>query len=60
MWGYLIKHSDFYTTSVSENPIELILDIPKEELLATITAINTRLKPLGSNHFDASRETQVY
>ncbi len=59
MWGYLIKYIDFYGTLAPENPIELILDIPKEELLTTIIAINTRLKPLGSNHFDDSRETQI-
>lgn len=59
MWGYLVKYSDFYGPSVPENPIELILDIPKEELIATIIAVNTRLKPMGANHFDDSRETQV-
>ena len=59
MWGYLIKYIDFYGATAPENPIDLILDIPKEELLATITAINTRLKPIDSNHFDDSRETQI-
>lgn len=59
MLGYLIKYSDFYGTPVPVNSIELILDIPKEELLATIVAINTRLKPLTSNHFNDSKETQI-
>lgn len=59
MWGYLVKYSDFYGTPVPDNPIELILDITKEELIATIIAVNTRLKPIGANHFDDSRETQV-
>lgn len=59
MWGYLIKYSDFYGTPVPDDPIELILDIPKEELVATIVAINTRLKPLTSSHFDDSRNTQI-
>ncbi|WP_343614071.1 hypothetical protein [Flavobacterium sp.] len=59
MWGYLIKYSDFFTNPVPENPIDLILDIPKEELVGTLVAINTRLKPIDSNHFDDSRETQI-
>lgn len=59
MWGNLIKYSDFYNDSVPENPIELIIDIPKEELIITIVAINTRLKPIGSSHYDDSRKTQI-
>ena len=57
--GYLVKYSDFYETPVPDNPIELILDIAKEELIATIVAVNTRLKPLTSNHYDDSKETQI-
>lgn len=38
MWGYLIKYSDLYGTPVPDNPIELVLNIPKEELIATIVA----------------------
>ena len=57
--GYLVKYSDFYGTAVPDNPIELILDIPKEELIATVVAVNTRLKPLTSNHFDDSKDTQI-
>ena len=53
------KYSDFYETPVPDNPIELILDIAKEELIATIVAVNTRLKPLTSNHYDDSKETQI-
>lgn len=59
MMGYLVKYSDFYETPVPDNPIELILDIAKEELIATIVAVNTRLKPLTSNHYDDSKETQI-
>jgi len=59
MWGYLIKYSDFYNDTVPLNPVELILDIPKEELIVTIVAINTRLKPIASSHYDDSRETQI-
>lgn len=57
--GYLVKYSDFYGTAVPDNPIELILDIPKEELIATVVAVNTKLKPLTSNYFDDSTETQI-
>lgn len=59
MWGYLIKYSDFYGTPFQDDPIKLIIDIPKEELVGTIVAINTRLKPLTSSHFDDSRDTQI-
>lgn len=59
MIGYLVKYSDFYGTAVPDNPIDLILDIPKEEIIATVVAVNTRLKPLTSNHFDDSKETQI-
>ena len=59
MMGFLIKYSDFYRTHVPENPIELLLDIPKGELIATIGAVNSRLKPFTSNNFDDSRETQI-
>lgn len=60
MWGNLIKYSDFYVLEAPDNPIDLIRGIPKEELIATIVAINTRLKPLGSNYFDDSRKTQIH
>ncbi|WP_445457699.1 hypothetical protein [Flavobacterium sp. HNIBRBA15423] len=59
MWGFLVKYSNFYGEQAPENPLELILDIPKGELIATIVAINTRLKPPTSNHFDDSRQTQI-
>lgn len=59
MLGFLIKYSDFYRTNVPEIPTELLLDIPKGELIATIVAVNSRLKPFASNHFDDSRETQI-
>lgn len=59
MLGYLIKYSDFYYTPIPENPLELILDIPKEELVATISGVNSRLKPIGTNYFDDSRDTQI-
>lgn len=59
MLGNLIKYSDFYQTPIPEKPIELIQNIPKEELILTITGINTRLKPPTETKFDHSRETQI-
>lgn len=59
MMGHLIKFSDFYGSVVLDNPIEIIKLLPKEEILATIAAINARLKPIDKSYFDDSRETQV-
>jgi hypothetical protein len=59
MLGILVKYADFYGTEIPKNPIDLIIDIPKEELISTIDAINTRLKPMDFNYFDDSRETQI-
>lgn len=60
MIGHPIKYSDFYDrATLPESPIDLILDIPKEELIATICSVNTRLKPASEIHFDNSRKTQV-
>src|SRR5690606_41136445 len=44
---------------IPENPIEIIKLLPKEEILATIAAINARLKPIDKSYFDDSRETQI-
>lgn len=59
MLAHLVKYSDFYGTPIPDNPIELILDIPKEELILTISGINTRLKPPTESKFDHSRKTQI-
>ncbi|MDP2540725.1 hypothetical protein CSC81_04085 [Tenacibaculum discolor] len=59
MMGHLIKFSNFYGSEVPQNPIEIIKLLPKEEILATITAINARLKPIDKSYFDDSRETQI-
>jgi hypothetical protein len=59
MFGQPIKYSDFYKEDIPKNPIDLIKGIPKEEVLATIAAINSRLKPVNSVYFDDSLETQV-
>lgn len=59
MMGIPIKYASFYGGEIPENPVELILNIPKDELIATIVSVNSRLKPIASNHFDDSRDTQV-
>lgn len=59
MLGIMVKYSDFFGEPILANPVDLIRSIPKEELLATITAINTRLKPVYNSYFDDSRKTQV-
>ena len=59
MIGNLVKYSNFYGSSVPENPIDLLFDLPKNELIITICAVNTLLKPLTSNHYDDSRDTQI-
>jgi len=59
MLAHLVKYSDFYCTPIPDDPLELILDIPKEELILTISGINTRLKPPTESKFDYSRKTQI-
>jgi hypothetical protein len=59
MYGILTKYSDFFNQPVPKDPISLILDIPKDELITTICAINTRLKPIYNLSFDNSKETQI-
>lgn len=59
MVGIMVKYSDFYKEPIPANHIDLIKLIPKEELLATIAAVNTRLKPIYNSYFDDSRRTQV-
>lgn len=52
-------YSTFYGSSIPSNSMELIKSIPKEELLSTIAAINARLKPINSSHYDNSIKTQI-
>ena len=35
MVGHLVKYTKFYSEPIPENPIELLFDIPKEELIVT-------------------------
>ncbi len=57
--GHLIKFSEFYNSAMPESPIEIIKTLPKEEILATIAAINLRLKPIDKSYIDDSRKTQI-
>lgn len=59
MVGHLVKYTKFYSEPIPENPIELLFDIPKEELIFTISAINAYLKPIYNSFFDDSRTTQI-
>ncbi len=59
MIGSLVKYSDFYGKPIPNSPIDLILDIPKAEVIATICAVNARLKPIFSSYIDDSKPTQV-
>ena len=59
MFGSMIKYSDFFHQQVPLRPIDLIKIIPKDELIASICAINTRLKPVYNTNFDNSIETQI-
>ena len=57
--GVILKYSDFYGQPAPIDPLSLLRDIPKEELITTIGAINTRLNPITTAHLDDSRNTQV-
>ena len=57
--GIMVKYSDFYGQPAPVNAITLLSPIPKEELIATFAAINTRLNPLMTSHLDDSVDTQV-
>ncbi|WP_196889987.1 hypothetical protein [Aureivirga sp. CE67] len=59
MIGNIVKYSDFYRENPPKDYINLIKNIPKEELLVTVNAINSRLKPIMSLDFDDSREVQI-
>lgn len=59
MFGHPLKFSDFFNQDVPNNPLHLIRTLPKDELIATITAVNTRLKNVYSSGYDISRQTQI-
>lgn len=59
MLGNLVKFSHFYNAPVPEDPLKLIEDIPKEELMVTISGIIARFKPLAASAFNYSKEKQI-
>lgn len=59
MMGIIVKFSEFYAKSAPIDSISLLNSIPKEELIATISAINAHLNPITSSHLDDSRKTQI-
>lgn len=59
MIGIIAKYSDFYSGDYPEHHLDLIKSIPKNELVASIGAVNYRLKPIYSNSFDDSKRTQI-
>ncbi|MDM1072047.1 hypothetical protein HX001_06005 [Empedobacter brevis] len=59
MIGYLIKFTDIFPDEeMPKNPLDLIKHIPKEELLVTLSSINSLLNPIVSSYFDDSMENQ--
>lgn len=58
MIGIILKYSAFYHRQIPENPLTLLKHLPKTEILATITRINTLLQPHGYRNRDESRKTQ--
>lgn len=59
MVGIPIKYTEFYGEAIPDDPIALIANIPKDELITTISAVNTRLKRILSSNFDNSIATQI-
>lgn len=59
MFGHLLKYSEAYNESIPEILTDLVREIPKEELISTIVAINSRINPVNNSHLDDSRGTQV-
>ena len=59
MFGIPIKYSNFFSGPIPANPIDLIKSIPKDELITSIAAVNTRLKPVFNTNFDNSKRTQI-
>jgi hypothetical protein len=58
MMGIIVKYSDFYQKPAPANFLSQLNLIPKEEIIATISAINSHLNPITTSHLDDSRATQ--
>lgn len=59
MIATLIKYSDIYTEELPDDYVDLIRGISKNELIATISTLNSRLKPMQDSFFDESINTQL-
>lgn len=59
MIGIILKYSIFYNKPIPENPLRLLAYLPKNEIIVTISKINTLLQPQGYRNSDNSRETQI-
>lgn len=59
MIGIIIKYSKFYGRKVPDKPLELLSHLPKTEIIATISKMNSLLQPIGYRTNDDSREIQV-
>ncbi|WP_322969524.1 hypothetical protein [Faecalibacter sp. LW9] len=59
MIGFLIKFTDIFPNEeMPKKPLDLIKHIPKEELLVTLSSINSLLNPIFNSYFDDSKENQ--
>jgi hypothetical protein len=57
--GVIIKYSDFYGKAIPKEPLDLIKHLPKDELIITISRINSFLNPQNSISIDDSYKTQI-
>jgi hypothetical protein len=57
--GIILKYSNYYNKPIPENPLGLLAHLPKNEIIVTISKINTLLQPQGYRNSDDSRETQI-
>jgi len=57
--GIILKYSIYYNKPIPENPLGLLAHLPKNEIIVTISKINTLLQPQGYRNSDDSRETQI-
>ena len=59
MIGIIIKYSKFYGRKIPVEPLELLSHLPKTEIIATISKMNSLLQPMGYRTIDDSRKTQI-
>jgi hypothetical protein len=59
MIGVLLKYSDFFSDKLPLNKFDLVKNIPRVELIATVSAVNHTIKSALSVDFDDSWENQL-